>query len=127
MEIKHWFDTREGKLVVGQAAYEQAVELSMPGEILPLVDILTADEFVVDNTFYDKPTVVGTYPEDELRSYGKWVLNILSQGHQTPELKRSHFDRLAKLRLGAGSRAVKKYAFSRFQKSAKKSQIQIFI
>lgn len=93
--------------MVGEAAYQDALETSLPGDLVPLVDILAAKEFTLDTSTYDRTPFPRNRPAEEMKVYGQWVLNILAEAEAPIELATRHFDLMAKLRLGSGPRPVK--------------------
>jgi hypothetical protein len=105
----HWFDIREGKMVVGDAAYESVIEQSGPGDIVPLADLLVEPDLTVDYTDFDHlPRRMTPPSEEECRTYGAWVLNLLSEADDDYPLERSHFERLSRLGLGMTYSAFRK-------------------
>lgn len=40
-------------MIVDEATYEDAITSAGPGDIVPLVDVLTTKEFKIDITHYD--------------------------------------------------------------------------
>ncbi len=115
----HWFHTGEGKLIVGEAAYEVAVENSQPGDIVPLVDAVFAKELWFDTTTFEK-TDVRAWTDDDYRNYGRWVIHILSQDERYRLLSRNHIDRLSKLGVGPSHRPFLRVSgpgFTDFQRS----------
>lgn len=95
-----WFDTQEGKLIVGEAAYQQAIEQSFPGDIRSLGELLLA---------HDPDIQIGDYlarhhrqvlSSEERLEIGRWTLNILEQTQgKAVMLQHRHLERLHKLGL----------------------------
>ena len=76
-----WFDTFEGKLVVGEAAYEQAVEQSFPGQIVPFRDALLDSEAPPWADGYEKADV-DEWSRQDYVDFGKWVLGVINTGEE---------------------------------------------
>lgn len=75
----HWFDTLEGKLIVGEAAYQHAVEQSFPGQIVPFREALVGDMVAASTSYYEKAAVDDWTREDYV-ALGKWALTIINDG-----------------------------------------------
>jgi hypothetical protein len=77
-----WFDTRFGELLIGEAAYQGRVDGSFPGDIVPLGDLLLADEFPVDRHEFRSAAPAEWSKEDTI-ALGASTLRLLREvGHE---------------------------------------------
>ena len=102
-----WFDTLEGKLIVGDAAYEQALEQSFPGDIRPLGELLLAETFEFGTGSFIERGVQQHLGPDEKQALGKWAIAVLESHAGKPVmLKGEHLDRLHWLGLSPDKESV---------------------
>lgn len=99
-----WFDTRDGALLIGEAAIEERLIEAGPA-VVPLRQLLLAEEFPVQFDDYEKVGADELSLDDYL-VLGKWALKIL----QNPDgslraLTENYLDRLYLLGLGPEKRA----------------------
>ncbi len=93
-----WFDTRDGALLIGrEAAIPRLNEAG--SDVLPLAEILEAEEFPYGIHEYDK-TEVEDWTKEDYINYGRWVLNIIKTEEELQPITRRHIVRLYQLGLG---------------------------
>ena len=108
---EYWFDTRDGALLVGEAAYEARQEEAGPdmADVVKLGELLLADEFPIDESY--KPPGGRVWDREEVLEIGCWVLQVLKSevGSEDPLLTREHLYRLSKLGLGPSLAPVRRH------------------
>ena len=89
-----WFDTLEGKFIVGEAAYSQSVEQSSPGQILPLKELLDTDSFPHGLNDFEK-SPLSEWSRERLIELAAWTFQVINQGEPKPRrLQLQHMQRL---------------------------------
>lgn len=105
-----WFDTRDGKLLVGEASYSQSVEQSLPGDVVPLADLLVQPEFSYKTGDFVERGRRIEWDTDQKLAAGRWVLGLLEQATGEPQvLTTGHFDRLRVLGLAPDPTALREF------------------
>ncbi len=96
---EYWFDTRDGALLVGEAAVEERLTEAGP-LVEPLRDLLLTKNFPFNKSDYEKADF-RTRTNEEYLEFGRWVLPLITsdEGEQLP-LHLSHLKRLYILGLG---------------------------
>lgn len=95
-----WYDQQEGRMLVGQAALDASLEQTGIGDIVPLRDLLEADDFAHTVRSFDKLDTSSWTREDLIVS-GRFVLKLLQQVDGTEQpVKQKHIDRMYVLGLG---------------------------
>ncbi len=97
-------------MLLGEAALQGAVEQSLPGDVVPLKDLLTGKEFPFTIRDFTKLDTSDWEREDYL-STGKLVLNLIQEPDAPPAaVKEGYLNRLYILGLGPERRS---YAYGR--------------
>ncbi len=103
---EYHFDTRDGKLLVGNAAAGHYIDEAGPA-IVPLKSLLNIRSLEFPTDHFDTVDTNGWTRED-LLAYGHWVCELLTDesGNREP-LKERHIDRLRTLGLGASIKTIR--------------------
>lgn len=106
--MSQWFEMSTGSLVVGEAAYAERLEQTPPGDLVPLAELLLGAVATEGAAKAPKGTYKVRVSNDELESYGSWLLNVVREKDSeailnTPILRNAHV-----LELGINPEAVMK-------------------
>lgn len=115
-----WFDTQAGKMIAGEAAYEEAVTQSFPGDIVPLPELLLAPDFPYQPRDFVERRTKQLWSREEKLALGHWALKLLEDGAGEPRMLKSepHIERLHILGLSPSARAFNEFGpFSAFRES----------
>src|SRR4051812_35026996 len=102
-----WFDINEGKMVVGAAAYEEAVMQSMPGDIVPLPELLVGPNFPYQPGDFTEKGSRQVWTREEKQMLGHWALVVLEAATGEPRMLKSepHLERLHILGMAPSTKA----------------------
>jgi len=101
-ERDFWFDTRDGSLLVGEAAFEVAIEQSAPGDVVQLAGLLALKQSeTLDLTYTRLDT--SNWTADTYRQHGHWLLRVINtQEERLQPLRIDHLRNANRLGLGPG-------------------------
>jgi hypothetical protein len=102
-----WLDTRTGDLLVGSAAYAEAVEQSLPGDVRLLTDVVRNENFSFTTQDFEKAKVDDWTREDYI-NFGKWAMKALNPHTEEPKLIEEDIRRLYLLGLGPERRRIRR-------------------
>lgn len=106
--MSEWFDRSTGKLVIGEAAYQERLEQAFPSDMVPLADMLDgthsgADD---DNNYVGRGERFPPQTDEELVMYGEWLLRAMQRADPRAGLELKTFDRAHALGLGPSKSTI---------------------
>jgi len=93
-----WSDTRLGETLVGEAVVVPSLEVSQPGDVLRLGQLLIVDEFTVARQEHEGPSRKWT--RDELITLGSTVVNLLEKSGTGRPITKKMLEGLYSLGIG---------------------------
>lgn len=104
--VETWVDMNTGKLLVGAAVAETALQNGT--EAMPLEQVLNQPDLKLTVPPDASPeNYEKTWQRDDYIAYGRWLLKFVAPKDDQPQpLTWEHVDRLSKLRVGPGSERI---------------------
>lgn len=101
--MSQWFEMSTGSLVVGEAAYAERFEQALPGDLVPLADLLLGNVSMDGATRAPEGTYEKYPTDNELELYGAWLLKIMRSQDQDAVVSSNVLRRAHNLGLGIGA------------------------
>ena len=95
-----YFDTLEGRLLVGAAAADRCLEQQGPAVVVPLGELVTGQAFAYDKESFDRLDC-RLWDKADYLAFGAWALALVQpEDDETVPLRTKHVQRLNMLGLG---------------------------
>lgn len=105
--MSEWFDRSTGKLVVGEAAYQERLELAFPSDMVPLADMLLHNEPLnASEGLVAKGQRFPRLSNEDIVQYGAWLLRVMRSADPQAGLMIEHFDRGFAMGLGPSKQTI---------------------